>query len=349
MRGLILRGKVYYARIAGIDGQIIKKRLSTDKRTAVILLGEMRKTIELQRAGILPEKIPEQIKTFEQLRDRYLEHMKGLLADNSRVAFDSAYRQVITKNKIKYISELTTDLVEEWGRARIASGQTRGQTLNTYIILIIGALNWAARNKTITQNPLTNWIPFRKNEPRKRRDMSETEVESILSTEWNDEWRLRWLVYFNTGLRLEAGSALSWDWIDWESRFINLPVEFNKSSKPLPIPINRTLFNALRDYRLKVQPAADGRVFRKVTPRSILRRFKEACEAAQVDMNGVTLHSVRHTVATTLYNKTGKNVKAVQELLGHANAATTMRYLHLTDAEKHEIADTLNFGEANNA
>jgi site-specific recombinase XerC len=42
--------------------------------------------------------------------------------------------------------------------------------------------------------------------------------------------------------------------------------------------------------------------------------------------DGVSAHALRHTAASNAYDRCG-NVRTVQELLGHANIATTDRYL----------------------
>lgn len=55
-------------------------------------------------------------------------------------------------------------------------------------------------------------------------------------------------------------------------------------------------------------------------------------------VTGWNPHSLRHAGATAAYNST-RNLRAVQEMLGHASLATTQRYLHLDDDERRETAD----------
>jgi len=49
-------------------------------------------------------------------------------------------------------------------------------------------------------------------------------------------------------------------------------------------------------------------------------------------------HSLRHAGATAGYRET-RNLRATQEMLGHASSATTQRYTHLTDEERRELAE----------
>lgn len=48
-------------------------------------------------------------------------------------------------------------------------------------------------------------------------------------------------------------------------------------------------------------------------------------------------HSLRHAGATAAYRQT-RNLRAVQDMLGHASLATTERYLHITGTERREAA-----------
>jgi integrase/recombinase XerD len=49
-------------------------------------------------------------------------------------------------------------------------------------------------------------------------------------------------------------------------------------------------------------------------------------------------HRRRHTYATSLIRR-GEDIHVVQRLMGHANIATTSRYLHLSDADLIAAAD----------
>jgi integrase len=53
--------------------------------------------------------------------------------------------------------------------------------------------------------------------------------------------------------------------------------------------------------------------------------------------DGVSAHALRHTAAAELLEECG-NVRVVQEFLGHANVATTDRYLRKTPMAKMKAA-----------
>ncbi|MCD8139835.1 MAG: site-specific integrase [Planctomycetaceae bacterium] len=351
IRGLYKRGTIWYSRIAGADGKLIRKRLSSDKQTAVIILTEMRKNIELQRAGILPASVVGMNARLRDLRDQYFKHMRaGTHSERTIDAFFTAYRLVIENNGLIKASDITLEKVEQWAATRLAKG-VRGQTINLYIGMIRTFLDWAKTNSLIAYNPLAPWTPVRRNEPQKRRGLQVEEVNAILRAERHPEWRLRWFIYFFTGLRATAGATVRWEWIDWIKQIIRLPVESNKGQQRLKIPIHPSLNAALLKYKEEIGNPESGQIFSSTNTQAIRRQFRAACQRAGINTEGVTLHSTRHTLATRVYETSGRNLKAVQEILGHANALTTMRYLHMTEAEQQEIIqgviyDTAQEGES---
>lgn len=62
-------------------------------------------------------------------------------------------------------------------------------------------------------------------------------------------------------------------------------------------------------------------------------------------LSGWNTHSLRHAGATAAYRST-KNIRAVQELLGHASSATTDRYLHTGEDELWAASMGTTFGGA---
>jgi site-specific recombinase XerD len=51
-------------------------------------------------------------------------------------------------------------------------------------------------------------------------------------------------------------------------------------------------------------------------------------------------HDLRHTFATRILQR-GADIKTVSELLGHADIATTTKYLHATDESKKKAVELL--------
>ncbi len=339
-RGLYLRGSVYYSRLAGADGRLIRQRLSEDKQTAIIMLGELRKRIELQKVGVLPETIGEEVKDCATVKRLYLDRLRSHGRTEATLqAFTLSWRYVIEQQGFIRLNQITVAKVQDFCERLKAKG-TKGQTINHYVGFVKDALDWARDFEYISHNPLARWEMVKRDAPRKRRDMTPEEIERFFAAEADPEFRLRWMIYFHTGLRATAGMNVEWGWILWDRQSLILPAKANKSGRDHWIPLDAVLFTALKERRDSLpEDAAVGCIFPPLTVSQVRMRFRKICASAGIDLEGLCLHSIRHTYATGSFEASGFNVKVVQKLLGHADAATTMKYIHTSEQEMREVND----------
>jgi integrase/recombinase XerC len=107
-----------------------------------------------------------------------------------------------------------------------------------------------------------------------------------------------------------------------------------KGKKERLVPLGRHAAGALRAYarrRDDVAPSDGGAVFvsargRRLTPRAVqlaMRRLLDALPRGRE----LHVHSLRHSFASHLLDA-GADLRAVQELLGHASLSTTQVYTH---------------------
>ena len=120
---------------------------------------------------------------------------------------------------------------------------------------------------------------------------------------------------------------------------VNTVGVMGKGQKEREVPMSDYAVDALRaflrDGRPVLAPAGDRALFhnRRKKPFSSrdIRTMVERYGGTVLPGRRVTPHTLRHSFATHLLEG-GADIRAVQELLGHASVATTQRYTHVSRA-----------------
>ena len=138
---------------------------------------------------------------------------------------------------------------------------------------------------------------------------------------------------YSSGLRVSELAGLDWERVDADAALVRV---LGKGRKERVVPVGRPALRALADYRTACAGAghavASGPVFRnarggRLTSRSVAR-LMERHVLASGTATKATPHALRHTFATHLLGA-GADLRAIQELLGHASLSTTQRYTHV--------------------
>jgi integrase/recombinase XerC len=141
-------------------------------------------------------------------------------------------------------------------------------------------------------------------------------------------------VLYGAGLRVSECCGLTIPDCDLERRYVTV---LGKGSKIRRIPIGEPARDALDDYLTRGRPVlASARsprdlVFLNRRGSALSTRDARRIVAAHPMPDGRSLHphALRHAYATHLLDG-GADLRAVQELLGHVDLATTQIYTHLT-------------------
>jgi integrase/recombinase XerC len=145
---------------------------------------------------------------------------------------------------------------------------------------------------------------------------------------------------YSCGLRIGELAALNIGSVDWATGLVRVR---GKGNKERLVPIGRKAREAVQSYLdLRGAPAEDQPLFLnfrggRLTARSMERNFKRQMLQAGI-LKEATPHALRHSFATHLLDG-GADLRAIQELLGHASLSTTQKYTQVSLDKLMEVYD----------
>ena len=136
-------------------------------------------------------------------------------------------------------------------------------------------------------------------------------------------------LFYSSGLRLSELCALRWRDLDLADGLVTV---LGKGGKQRSVPVGSHARKALDDWRRESQGQPDAPVFpgrggATITPRAVQIRLRQLAQRQGL-FKRVHPHLLRHSFASHVLESSG-DLRGVQELLGHADIATTQIYTHL--------------------
>lgn len=142
-------------------------------------------------------------------------------------------------------------------------------------------------------------------------------------------------VFYSTGVRVSELIGLNWADVDFKLGIVRV---VGKGSKERIVPIGKVALEALEKYSHEQRKQwnfpckGETPVFLnnrggRITTRSVARIVEKHLKLAGIQIK-MGPHGLRHSFATHLLNG-GADLRAIQELLGHASLSTTQRYTHV--------------------
>ncbi|MEE3202579.1 MAG: site-specific tyrosine recombinase/integron integrase [Acidobacteriota bacterium] len=158
-------------------------------------------------------------------------------------------------------------------------------------------------------------------------------------------------LFYASGLRLSELVSLNVDDVNLRDQLVRVS---GKGGKDRVVPFNQSTTDAisayLKDHRVLVNSnnQTSGQSYRpqsavvsmplflnyrggRLSSRSVDRLVRKYVVQSSVRL-GVSPHALRHSFATHLLER-GADLRAIQELLGHARVSTTQRYTHVNAAQ----------------
>ena len=271
--------------------------------------------------------------------DQYLAHLHHERGLSMRTR--DAYRRDLEQMHSYLTQQEITDparVTEHHIRALIARRHRQGlggKSLQRMLSSIRGFFRWALREHLVEHNPAASVRA-----PKSPRHLPATlDVETVnrlLDIRDDSPLAVRdkaiMELFYSSGLRLAELSGLRWQQLDLGSGVVTVTGKGNRSRM---VPVGRKAVEALQAWR-KVHASMAGieetsvfvsRSGKPISPRNIQARIRHWATRQGLPRH-VHPHLLRHSFASHVLESSG-DLRAVQELLGHADISTTQIYTHL--------------------
>jgi site-specific recombinase XerD len=229
----------------------------------------------------------------------------------------------VTKSHIRsYVAFLTTSKLARRSIARKRAALAR-------------YFGWLSRNGKLKVDP-TIGVKTPSDKGRLPKVLTAEQLRALLERHPPEHPRWRHLrddavveMLYGSGLRVSELCSLDVDSIDTRRGVVRV---IGKGDKERHVPVSKPSIDAIRDWlKLRHEVLGDeddlslflNHRGRRITPRDVRRLIDDRA------MSPTHPHALRHTFATHLLDN-GADLRTVQELLGHADVATTQRYTHVS-------------------
>lgn len=172
-------------------------------------------------------------------------------------------------------------------------------------------------------------------------DVAEQPKENVHGNHDNSERNYAIITLFlNCGMRLSELVNINIKDIDFYDNKLNV---IGKGNKERTIYLNNACISAIKRY-LAVRPhegikaSSRDALFlseqkRRISNRTVQYIIKEELKNAGLDSKKYSVHKLRHTAATLMYQYGQVDIRALQVLLGHESISTTEIYTHVSNEQ----------------
>jgi integrase/recombinase XerD len=239
--------------------------------------------------------------------------------------------QTRNKDPLRITHEDITDYL--WGRK---SKGIQPSSLARYIASLRAFYRFLLAESILEKDP-TAFLQSPRKPERLPRYLTVEEVSRLIGSvrgQRHDRVRLRAMLelMYATGMRVGELTRLTFDQVDLTVGYVRA---YGKGSKERVVPVGTRARLAVQGYLNKrpETPASVKTLFvsnRKtpMSPSQFWRLIRAAAREAGI-RKPVTPHTLRHSFASHLVQN-GADLRAVQEMLGHASISTTQIYTHLS-------------------
>lgn len=293
-------------------------------------------------------KPPENKKVETTYKDFSEEFFNSYVIINNKLSEARSKRSALNVYLIPFfgklkLKEITSYEIEKFKAERQKQGLSC-KYINNLLCVLSKSLKTAEEWELLEKPPKIKHLKV----PPQKFDYLSIEESEILLSQANGLLKDMILFALHTGLRFGEIIALAWNDINFKENVLTVSKSVSrgylgstKSNKIRHVPLSNNLIKMLEIRKLNknqnelVFPNSVGKYLIQERCRNWLHQI---CQKA--GLRKIGWHTFRHTFASRLAEN-GISMRTIQELLGHADTNTTMRYAHLSPIVLREAIKTL--------
>jgi integrase len=312
-------------RLVSVSSKLAAHRWGQDRERYLLMHGP-----DISKDEITKKEVP----TLEQFASRFIE---GYAQANRQKPSGIAAKETIIRVHLipllgsKRLDEITTEEVQ---RMKVALGERSAKTVNNVLTVLNVLLKKALEWNVIDRAPCTIHLLKTAKSSACFHDFDEFARLVDAAQRLDSLSLLIVLLGGEAGLRCGEMMALEWSDVDLQKRQLCVQrsewkghVTTPKGGRLRYVPLTKRLTEALRKSRhlrgSRVMCDVQGQ---PLTQKIVQGLVRKAARRANVKPG---VHILRHTFCSHLA-MSGAPARAIQELAGHQDLATTQRYMHLS-------------------
>lgn len=243
-------------------------------------------------------------------------------------------KQIKLEDIHSYIAYMATDLGSK--------ATTRARKVSSIRIFF----NYLFKNAKLIENNPAQYLETPKLDKRMPKYLSLDDSKKLLDAAKDENNRNNkrdfaiTTLFLNCGMRLSELVGINTTDINFNEYKLNV---IGKGNKERTIYLNKACINAINDYlevrpKISVKHNSKDALFlserkERISNRTVQAIIRKELLKAGLDINKYSVHKLRHTAATLMYQYGNVDIRALQELLGHESISTTEIYTHVDDIQ----------------
>ena len=267
---------------------------------------------------------------------RFMKRYRGLVPAETELT-----EIIIDDIDIEFIRSISTVDIFEFMNYTTDEREKSANTRQRKVSAIKGFFNYlTVHEHLIDENPTENLIPPKKKKSLPKYLSLEQSIELLNAVDGPDKERDYCILtlFLNCGMRLSELVGINLTDVLYNNSTIRI---LGKGNKERIVYLNDACLKAISDYvavRPKDKVKDRNALFlsnrlTRISPKTVQALVNKYLAKIGLGGAGYSVHKLRHTAATLMYQYGEVDIRVLQDILGHENLGTTEIYTHTSDMQ----------------